>query len=149
MDEHKGDFKSGKFSDGLVFHIISTNRTFDFQHSNSIALTHNKNKRRIIESSAISYYNSTQQRPGFYKISPYLPKIMLKDFNSHKQRWLNRYFYPPSKNTDSICPQYFSVPSRYFFSLPFHSSFFLPSYPYFFFLSYQYEPTFYRICASP
>ena len=42
-----------------------------------------KNKRRSIEYSVISYYNSVEQRPEFDKISPYWDKIMLKDFNLH------------------------------------------------------------------
>ena len=41
----------------------------DFQHLNIIAFTHDKNKRRIIESSAISHSNIIEQRQGFYKMS--------------------------------------------------------------------------------
>ena len=82
IKEHKIDFKSGNFSNAIV-HNISKNHKFDFQQSNIIVFIHNKTKCRIIESSAISHYNSIEQRPGFYKISPYLAKIMLKDFNLH------------------------------------------------------------------
>ena len=40
----------------------------------------------MIETSAISQYNTIEQIPGFYKISPYLAEIMLKDFNLHQKR---------------------------------------------------------------
>ena len=77
----------------------------------------------------ILYYNTIQQRPGFYKMSPYLVKIMLKkNLNLHIQQ-LNRYFYPSSNKT--ISPQYFSflhaisifVPLLSFFPLSIISSF--------------------------
>ena len=96
INEHENHFKSGNISNSLIIHNISTNHTFYFQHSNFIAFIHDKNKRRIIELSAISYYKTIQQRSGFYKISPYLFKMMLKDFNLYKQWYLNRYLYPPS-----------------------------------------------------
>ena len=49
-----------------------TNHPFYFQHSNIVAFIHDKNKRRIIELFAISYYKTIQQRLGFYKMSLYL-----------------------------------------------------------------------------
>ena len=70
----------------LILVYVSNNHTFDFQHSNIIAFMHDKNKRRIIEPSAISYYKIMQQGPGFYKISPYRAKMILEDFNLCKQR---------------------------------------------------------------
>ena len=79
IKEHKRDFNSGNFSNALIIHNISKNHKFDFQRSNIITFIPNKDKRKIIESSAISRYNTTEQRPGFYKISPYLAKIILKD----------------------------------------------------------------------
>ena len=83
IKEHKRDFKSSNFSNTLVIQNISKNHKFDFQHSNTITFIHDKNKHRIIESSAISHYNTIEQRPGFFNISPYLAKIMMKDFNLH------------------------------------------------------------------
>ena len=72
------DFKSGSFSNTLVIQDISINHIFDPQHSNIIAFIHNKNKRRLIESSAISHYNTIEYKIlKFHLISPKL----LKDFN--------------------------------------------------------------------
>ena len=62
---------------------VSTNHKFDSQHPNIIAFIHDKNKCRTIESSVISHNNTIEQRTEFYKISPYLTKIMLTDFNLH------------------------------------------------------------------
>ena len=39
----------------LVFHNISSNHKFDFKHSNILTFINDKNKPRIIESSAISH----------------------------------------------------------------------------------------------
>ena len=58
---------------------------FDFKYLDIITFIKDKNKRRIIRSFAISHYNIISQRSGFYKISPYLVKIMLKDFNLQKR----------------------------------------------------------------
>ena len=69
----------------FVIHNVLNNHIFDFQDSNIIVFIHDKNKLRMIESSTISYYKTIQRSPGIYKISLYQTKMMLKDFNLHKQ----------------------------------------------------------------
>ena len=43
-----------------------------------IIFIQDENKPKIIESSDVVHYNTIEQRPGFYKISPYLAKICWK-----------------------------------------------------------------------
>ena len=81
--EHSKDLKFGNTSNSLVTHNLLTNHNFSLQKSSMIAFIHNRNIRRIVDSSAISILNTLPQRPGFYKISPFLARIILKNFNIH------------------------------------------------------------------
>ena len=65
----------------LVSHSILTNHTFDFYNSTIFAFIHDRDKRRIIKACALTNYDTITQRQGFYKISPFLAKKVLKDFN--------------------------------------------------------------------
>ena len=76
IKEHKVVYKSGNFSKAFGINNITMKQKFDYQHSNIIAFILDKNKYRKRESSSISHYNTIEQRPGFYKISPYLAKII-------------------------------------------------------------------------
>ena len=81
INENRRDFKSSHLFNCLVIHNILTNHTFDFQYTNHISLIYNKNERTIIESSATSYCTTIKQKPEFFKITPFLAKMMLKNFN--------------------------------------------------------------------
>ena len=78
----KKDFKSRNTTNS---HNILTDHTFDFHNSAKFAFIHDKDQCRIIEAYFIKYFEAIIQRQSFYKISPSLAKIILKDFNVHLQ----------------------------------------------------------------
>ena len=84
--EHKKkNFKTVNTTNCLVSHNILTNYTFVFQYSAIFAFIHDKNKRRIIEACSIEtpQHNTTMTRFFFFKISPSIGKIILKEFKIH------------------------------------------------------------------
>ena len=87
MNIKKG-FEFGYTTNSLVSYNILTNHTFDFQNSAIFAFIHDKNKRRIIEVCSIAHHNTIPQRQGFFKISPSIGKIILKDFPLSKVPFL-------------------------------------------------------------
>ena len=61
--------------------IRYANHNYNFNSAKMLIYFHNKNLRRIFEAAAISLLNSLNTRPGFYNISPYLSKSILKSYN--------------------------------------------------------------------
>ena len=107
-----------------------------------------KNESGIIEPSAISYYKTIQERPGFYRISPYPTQMILKYFSLHKQRKLNEDLSTFLLNTlipsvHLIYPFLHALSFSIFFSLGLISSLFPLTFS---FLLRQYKPTFHRRC---
>jgi len=78
--EHKRDIRNGQMNNALTKHISETNHSFNFKESKLLVRIHNKNERKIVESSTISIFNTIKQRPGFFLLSPYLSKIVLMNY---------------------------------------------------------------------
>ena len=113
----KRDFISGNFSYALVIDNISTNHKFDFQHSNIIAFIHDKNKCRIIENSAISLYNTIEQRPRFSKYFTLLSQNYVEGFHLTLTKIIKQTFL-----SDSLGPRYSRFLS-FFLSSPIQTEF--------------------------
>ena len=65
-------------NNALLVHTSQHNHNIDLNSAKMLTYIHNKNLRRIFEAAAISFLSSLNTRPGFYNISPYLSKHILK-----------------------------------------------------------------------
>ena len=84
--------KSRNTSSYLVSHNILTSHAVDFQNSTIIPYINDKDKHRISEAWSICTFNTIFQRPGFYEISPFFAKMMLKDFKICSQYQILKSF---------------------------------------------------------
>ena len=77
--EHTRDLKRGNINNGLIKHNLETNHNFNFKDSKILVYICNKKCWKIFEFSIISNENTIKEI-SFFNLSPYLVRLMLKNY---------------------------------------------------------------------
>ena len=105
INEYIRDLKKGNTNNYLVRQNLETNHNFNSKKSKMFVYIHNIKKKKswkIVEFSIISNHNTMKRKAGFFTLSLYLVKLLLKSiyktinpnyFNYFKVIWVHRFIF--------------------------------------------------------